>query len=119
MDADTAYEKAKQRVEFTNEELERLLVAKEGETMKDAQMSPRAGNPKRAGGLTKAVARSGLLLKGKNPGSIQRQEEDVRTRMLSASTAFEKARNEFKSLRQDYFTNQLPRIIRVRFWSLI
>lgn len=111
MDADTAYEKAKQRVEFTSEELERVLVAKEGETMKEAQMSPRVGNPRRAGGL---MARSGLLLKGKNPGSIQRQEEDVRTRMSSASTTFEKARNEFKSLRQDYFTNQHPRIIRVR-----
>lgn len=114
MDADTAYEKAKQRVELTSEELERVLVAKEGETMKEAQMSPRAGNPRRAGGLTKAVARSGLLLKGKNPGSIQRQEEDVRGRMSGASTTFEKARNEFKSLRQDYFTNQHPRIIRVR-----
>lgn len=113
MESDSMYEKAKQRVELTNEELERVLFAKEGESMKEAQMSPRAGNPKRQG-LTKAVvARSGLLLKGKNPGSIQRQEEDVRTRMSSASTAFEKARNDFKVLRQDYFTNQLPRIIRV------
>jgi len=113
MDADTTYEKSKQRVDVTGEELERILVAKEGESMKDAQMSPRGGNPKRTG-LTKAVAKSGLLLKGKNPGSIQRQEEDVRMRMSSASTAFEKARNDFRVLRQDYFTNQLPRIIRVR-----
>lgn len=113
MEADATYEKSKQRVDLTNEELERILVAKEGESMKDAQMSPRGGNPKRTP-LTRAVQKSGLLLKGKNPGSVQRQEEDVRIRMSSASTAFEKARNDFKSLRQDYFTNQLPRIIRVR-----
>lgn len=113
MEADTTYEKSKQRVDLTSEELERVLVAKEGESMKDAQMSPRGGNQKRTG-LTRAVAKSGLLLKGKNPGSVQRQEEDVRARMSSASTAFEKARNDFKVLRQDYFTNQLPRIVRVR-----
>lgn len=114
MEADNGYEKAKQRVELTHDELDRVLAAREGESTKEAQMSPRAGNPKRTG-LTKAVvARSGLLLKGKNPGSIQRQEEDVRLRMSSASTTFEKARNDFKVLRQDYFTNQLPRIIRVR-----
>ena len=114
MEADTAYEKAKQRIELTNEDLVRVLAAKEGESMKEAQMSPRGGNLKRTG-LTKAVARSGLLLKGKNTGSIQRQEEDVRTRMSSAGMAFEKARDDFKTLRQDYFMNQLPRIIRVCF----
>jgi hypothetical protein len=118
MDADAAYEKAKQRADLTNEELGRFLVTKEGESMKEAQMSPRGGGPKRTG-LTKAVARSGLLLKGKNPGSIQRQEEDVRTRMSSASTAFEKARSDFKVLHQDYFINQLPRITRVRSQLLI
>lgn len=113
MEADTTYEKSKQRVDLTSEELERVLVAKEGESMKEAQMSPRGGNPKRTG-ISRAVVKSGLLLKGKNPVSVQRQEEDVRARMSSASTAFEKARNDFKVLRQDYFTNQLPRIVRVR-----
>ena len=109
MEADATYEKSKQRVDLTSEELERVLVAKEGESMKDAQMSPRGGNAKRT-----PLSRAGLLLKGKNPGSAQRQVEDVRIRMSSASTAFEKARNDFKTLRQDYFTNQLPRIVRVR-----
>ena len=63
-------EKSKQRFDLTAEELERVLVAKEGESMKDTAMrSPGAsGGGKRA--LGKAVQKGGLLLKGKNPQNV-------------------------------------------------
>ncbi len=107
-------EKAKARFDLTAEELERLLVQKEGENMKETAMQARS-----PGGVAgkelwgKAVAKGGLLLKGKNPGmsvSIfllgvrlsgfvdlfckrrsNGKEDDVRARMSAASDVFRKA----------------------------
>ncbi|PAV19574.1 GTPase activating [Pyrrhoderma noxium] len=111
-EAETAMEKSKQRFDLTAEELERVLVAKEGESMKDTAMrSPGAsGGGKRA--LGKAVQKGGLLLKGKNPQNIQRQEDDVRARMSTASDVFRKAVQDFQAMRQEYFNFQLPRLLR-------
>lgn len=70
-DAETAADKAKTRVDVTAEELERLLLQKEGESVKEAAVqgrSPGGVGGKRA--LGKAVAKGGLLLKGKNPGNV-------------------------------------------------
>lgn len=58
---------------MTAEELERVLLQKEGETVRDAGMQGRSpggvsGSGKRA--IGKAVAKGGLLLKGKNPGNV-------------------------------------------------
>lgn len=64
-------EKSKARFDLTAEELERVLVAKEGESMKETAMrSPGSGGGgKRA--LGKAVQKGGLLLKGKNPQNVR------------------------------------------------
>ena len=121
-------EKSKTRFDLTAEELERVLVAKEGESMKDTAMrSPGTGGGKRA--LGKAVQKGGLLLKGKNPQNvcplfcpimyahlfvqIQRQEDDIRARMSTASDVYRKAVMDTQSMRQEYFNFQLPRILRV------
>ncbi|KAI5124260.1 hypothetical protein M0805_005109 [Coniferiporia weirii] len=111
-ESETAMEKSKTRFDLTAEELERVLVAKEGESMKDTAMrSPGAGGGgKRA--LGKAVQKGGLLLKGKNPQNIQRQEDDVRARMSTASDVYRKAVLDTQSMRQEYFNFQLPRILR-------
>ena len=64
-------EKSKAKFDMTAEELERLLVQKEGESMKETAMqarSPGGGGGKRA--LGKAVQKGGLLLKGKNPQNV-------------------------------------------------
>jgi hypothetical protein len=65
-------EKCKARFDSTAEELERLLVVKEGESIKDTGVQPRNSGPgvggKRA--IGKAVAKGGLLLKGKNPANV-------------------------------------------------
>jgi len=43
---------------------------------------------------------------------IQRQEDDIRSRMSSASDAYRKAVTDTQAMRQEYFNFQLPRILR-------
>ena len=49
-----------------------------------------------------------------NARQIQRQEDDIRARMSSASDAYRKAVTDTQTIRQEYFNFQLPRILRVR-----
>lgn len=70
-EAESLTEKSKSRVDSTAEELERLLIQKEGESVRDTGMqgrSPGGVSGKRV--IGKAVAKGGLLLKGKNPGNV-------------------------------------------------
>lgn len=70
-ESESVMEKAKARFDMTAEELERVLVQKEGESYKETGVqakSPGGVGGKRA--LGKAVAKGGLLLKGKNPVSV-------------------------------------------------
>ncbi|CAD6572989.1 MAG: hypothetical protein TREMPRED_000705 [Tremellales sp. Tagirdzhanova-0007] len=127
-ESEMVMDKAKGRFDLTAEELERVLVAKEGESFKDSGMRSSASNSstntsssssgtaasgggKRA--LGKAMTKGGLLFKGKNAGSMQRQEDDVRARMAQASEVFRKAVLESQALRQEYFNFQLPKILRL------
>ncbi|KAK1222134.1 Rho GTPase-activating protein [Marasmius sp. AFHP31] len=112
-EAEGITEKSRNRLDVTSEELERVLLQKEGESLKDNSVQARGGGGvggKRA--IGKAVAKGGLLLKGKNPGNIQRQEDDVRARVSAASDAFRKAVIDTQAMRQEYFNFQLPRILR-------
>jgi hypothetical protein len=72
-DSEAATEKSKNRLDLSSEELERLLLQKEGESLKDNAVQQRpigaATGGKRA--IGKAVAKGGLLLKGKNPGNVR------------------------------------------------
>ncbi|PSS30985.1 hypothetical protein PHLCEN_2v2473 [Hermanssonia centrifuga] len=113
-DAEATTEKSKSRVEVTAEELERVLIQKEGESVRDTGVqgrSPGGVSGKRV--IGKAVAKGGLLLKGKNPGNIQRQADDIRARMSAASDAYRKNVTDTQAIRQEYFNFQLPRILRV------
>lgn len=119
----------KNRFDAAAEELERLLVSKEGESFKDAGMRNAVGNSgssasgsslgngsgggggKRA--LGKAMKTGGMLFKGKGAGSIQKQEDDIRSRLGTANDAFRKSVQDFQTLRQEYFNFQLPKILRV------
>lgn len=71
-ESEAATEKSKNRLDMSSEELERLLLQKEGESLKDNAVQQRptgaATGGKRA--IGKAVAKGGLLLKGKNPGNV-------------------------------------------------
>ncbi|KAJ3503257.1 hypothetical protein NMY22_g18312 [Coprinellus aureogranulatus] len=106
-DSEAATEKCKNRLDVTSEELERLLLQKEGESYKDTAVKAQTGGKRAIG---KAVG--GLLLKGKNPGNIQRQEDDVRARVSNASDQYRKAVTDTQAMRQEYFNFQLPRILR-------
>ncbi|KAI0272746.1 GTPase activating protein [Gloeopeniophorella convolvens] len=110
-DSEVTTEKSKTRLDTTMEELDRILLQKEGEPAKDSVIQGRApAGGKRA--IGKAVAKGGLLLKGKNPGNIQRQEDDIRARVQASSQAYHKSVQETQGLRQEYFNFQLPRILR-------
>ncbi|EIW79048.1 RhoGAP-domain-containing protein [Coniophora puteana RWD-64-598 SS2] len=112
-DSEMIMEKSKARLDMNSEELERVLLQKEGESYKDnaVQTKPPSGAPgKRV--LGKAVAKGGLLLKGKNPGNILRQEDDIRLRVSNASDTYRKALIDTQTMRQEYFNFQLPRILR-------
>lgn len=128
-DSEAATDKCKNRLDVTSEELERLLLQKEGESYKDTAVKAQTGGKRAIG---KAVG--GLLLKGKNVGNvsplqaahlsqsdgcttlqIQRQEDDVRTRVSNASDQYRKAVTDTQAMRQEYFNFQLPRILRVSY----
>jgi Rho GTPase-activating protein RGD1 len=79
-------------------------------------MPPPPGKEGKRGpiGITKAVAKQGgMLLQRKNPAALQRQEEDVRGKLMTASDAYRKLILDTQALRQEYFNFQLPRTLRV------
>lgn len=116
-ESEMAMDKAKARFDSTAEELERVLVAKEGESLKESGMVTGPSGQAGAGGnkktFGKAMKQGGMLFKGKGAASMQRQEDDVRARMTQASETFRKAVLESQALRQEYFNFQLPKILRV------
>jgi len=65
-------EKFKNRLDFASEELERVLLQKEGESTKDTGVRSAAGGAAGKRAIGKAVVKGGLLLKGKNPGNVSR-----------------------------------------------
>jgi hypothetical protein len=137
-DSEIVTEKNKARLDTTMDELARILLQKEGEPTKDSvvQTRPQAGGKRAIG---KAVAKGGLLIRGKNPGNvtpftsfrvlrmtmlypylqIQRQEDDIRARVQVSSQAYHKSVQETQALRQEYFNLRLPQILRVRSPKLL
>ncbi|GHJ88503.1 hypothetical protein NliqN6_4905 [Naganishia liquefaciens] len=109
-EAEFLMEKAKQRFDNTAEELERILVTKEGESLKDASESSFAGKEPKRGGIGKAMSKG--LFKAKNPAQIQRQEDETRARMNSASEQFKRAVQENQAVKQEFFNLHLPKILR-------
>lgn len=105
---------ARTRFDAAAEELERLLVLKQGEsiTLSSVPHSGASGaNPSKGRSFGKAMSK----LKGpKNPAQFAKQEEDVRSRMGQSSDAYRAQVAGAQSIRQEYFNLQLPRILRVR-----
>lgn len=86
-ESETTLEKAKARFESTHEELERVLLAKEGESAKDAGGHARNGGPSGKRVIGKAVAKGGMLLKGKNPNSVRVRQKVSGTQDTETVTA--------------------------------
>lgn len=136
-DSEAATEKSKNRLDISTEELERVLLQKEGESFKDNPLQARAPTLGGKRVIAKTVAKGGLLLMGKNPANvrdlhftfaimgvndcynqIQRQEDDIRARVSVASDTYRKSVIETQSMRQEYFNLQLPKILRVSYLLL-
>ncbi|TKY88907.1 hypothetical protein EX895_002148 [Sporisorium graminicola] len=113
-DAEAGVEKARGRFDTAAEDLERLLLLKSGESAKSGEMQSGGGGGVSSGKRTlgKAIGKSGLLFKNKNPQQILKQEEEIRARTSSASDAFRREVLSTQGVRQEYFNLQLPRILR-------
>ncbi len=113
-DAEAGVEKARGRFDTAAEDLERLLLLKSGESTKSGEIQSSGCGGVSSGKRTlgKAIGKSGLLFKNKNPQQILKQEEEIRARTSSASDAFRREVLSTQGVRQEYFNLQLPRILR-------
>lgn len=113
-DAEAMLDKAKSKFDSTAEELERILIAKEGESVKDTSgIASQANASKEKRGIGKAMKTGGMLFKGKASGNMQKQADDLRSRLNQANDSFRKAHDDSQSVKQEYFNLQLPKILRV------
>lgn len=133
---------ARSRFDNAAEELERLLILKTGESIKDTAISHAASNTSSSnlssgggGGGGSSINGSGgtgsgpvnkrsfgkamSKLKGpKNPAQVAKQEEEVRSRMGQCSDAYRSQVLGAQAVRQEYFNLQLPRLLRVSVGSV-
>jgi len=100
------------------EDLEKFVITKEGESMKDSRMlGPQHTSSHRKGPspIVKAIGKGGMFNR-KNPAALARQEDDVRARMSAASNSYQKTKQDMQGLKSEYFNLQLPRTLRVGRW---
>lgn len=69
-ESEVGTEKSKSRLDLSSEELERVLLQKEGESTRDTGVRSAASGATGKRAIGKAVAKGGMLLKGKNPGNV-------------------------------------------------
>lgn len=108
-------QQARVRFDSAAEDLERLLVLKQGEMVTPSSV-PHAGSSHAAGASSKgrSFGKAMSKLKGpKNAAQYAKQEEEVRTRMGQTSDSYRAQVSGAQSLRQEYFQTQLPRLLRV------
>ncbi|ORY69440.1 hypothetical protein BCR35DRAFT_269703 [Leucosporidium creatinivorum] len=104
-------DKARSRFDTAAEELERLLILKQGESVKDVSV-PHSSNTS-AGANKRSFGKAMSKLKGpKNAQQIAKQEEEVRSRMGQCSDAYRSQVLGAQAVRQEYFGLQLPRMLR-------
>ncbi len=111
-EAEQGVEKARTRFDSSAEDLERLLLIKQGESTKAGEIQGAASVTSSKRTLGKAMGKTGLLFKQKNPQQMLRQEEEIRVKTSNASDAFRKEVQQTQQMRQEFFNMQLPRILR-------
>lgn len=107
-------DRARVRFDSAAEDLERLLVLKQGEMVTPSSV-PHAGSAHAAGASSKgrSFGKAMSKLKGpKNAAQYAKQEEEVRSRMGQTSDSYRAQVSGAQSLRQEYFQTQLPRLLR-------
>ncbi|SGZ20426.1 BQ5605_C021g09275 [Microbotryum silenes-dioicae] len=107
-------DKARGRFDSAAEELERLLLLKQGESLKDNVVPHASTAPTSTSSNKRTFGKAMSKLKGpKNAAQVAKQEEDVRMRMGQSSDAYRSQVIGAQAVRQEYFNLQLPRILRV------
>lgn len=107
-------EKARTRFDGAAEELERLLLTKQGESLKDNIVPHASSGPSSASTKQRTFGKAISKLKGpKNAAQVAKQEDEVRMRMGQSSDAYRSQVIGAQAVRQEYFSQQLPKILRV------
>lgn len=109
-DAEGGVERARGRFELAAEDLERVMLVKQGETSRAMDMSIGA-SASRQGLFGKSLQRSGLF-KNKNPQQMLRHEDEFRVKKNTAHEALRREAQGAQGVRQEYFAQHLPRILR-------
>ncbi|GAA6023927.1 hypothetical protein JCM10207_009279 [Rhodosporidiobolus poonsookiae] len=106
-------DKARGRFDSAAEELERLLLLKQGETVTPSSLPHSSASSTTNASKGRSFGKAMSKLKGpKNPAQVAKQEEEVRSRMGQSSDAYRAQVAGAQSVRQEYFNLQLPRILR-------
>ncbi|POY73436.1 hypothetical protein BMF94_3774 [Rhodotorula taiwanensis] len=107
-------DRARVRFDAAAEDLERLLVLKQGEMITPSSV-PHAGSSSAPGATSKGrtFGKAMSKLKGpKNAAQYAKQEDEVRTRMGQTSDSYRAQVAGAQTARQEYFQSQLPRVLR-------
>ncbi|CCV00241.1 unnamed protein product [Malassezia sympodialis ATCC 42132] len=109
LDAEANVDKARARFDTAAEELERVMLVKQGDAARAADMTLGTLGNKRT--LPMPFAK-GSLFKNKNPQQILRHEEEFRLKKNNAHETLRGESQSTESVRQEYFQQQLPQILR-------
>ncbi|PKI83923.1 hypothetical protein MVES_002251 [Malassezia vespertilionis] len=109
VDAESNTERARLRFDLAAEDLERVHLVKQGDTTRAADMSIGHAASKRTLGMSFS---KGGLFKSKNPQQILRHEEEFTMKKKSAHEVLRSEADAAQMLRQEYFHQHLPQIIR-------
>lgn len=108
------------RFDSAAEELERLLLMKQGESLKDPIAPYTSASASQGGGKQRTFGKAMSKLKGpKSVSQIAKMEEEVRSRMGQSSDSYRAQVIGAQTVRQEYFSLQLPRILRVRLFFFL
>ncbi|KAG0144514.1 hypothetical protein CROQUDRAFT_79919, partial [Cronartium quercuum f. sp. fusiforme G11] len=127
-ESEVLVEKAKIRFELAVEELERMLLVKNGEQSTSSTLSNHhhhhhhhhhlnhnTSNPSPInsnGQITKAISKLTNKSNNKSASQLAKMEEEVRAKMSSVSDIYRAQVLATQQVRQEYFNLQLPRILR-------
>ncbi|WFD29036.1 Rho GTPase-activating protein [Malassezia sp. CBS 17886] len=109
-DAEQNVERARARFDLAAEDLERVLLVKQGDTARAADMSLGNAANKRTMGMP--FSRGAGLFKSKNAQQILRHEDEFRQKKAHAHDVLRNEAQNTQTIRQEYFGQHLPHVLR-------
>ncbi|WFD35491.1 Rho GTPase-activating protein [Malassezia cuniculi] len=101
LDAEASVERARSRFDTAAEDVERVVIAKNGGDANDVGRRM----------LGKSFSK-GNIFKSKNPQQLIRHEDEFRSRKQSTHDALRKEANAAQEVREEYFSQHLPHVLR-------